>query len=702
MRRLIPTSRALRALVIPVLAVGLAACDDDDSGTTPDARPDIAELASSSAELSTLVTALQTAGLVEALQADGPFTVFAPRDAAFEALGSTTVSALLAEDNRAALTDLLTYHVVSGRFTAAELAGGAVLPTLAGKSLRVEGGGGVSVDGAAVVTADLEAGNGIVHVIDAVLVNGLNGVQRAALTPEVSTLVAALEASGLAHPLAGPGPFTIFAPVNAAFDALDVDALLADGDLLDRVLRYHVVPGEVRAADLEDGQTLTTLEGSRVTVDLDSGASINGASVIAADIGVGNGVIHLIDGVLLESLDIVERASLTPDVATLVAAVGAADLAGVLSGPGPFTVFAPVNDAFADVDVATLLEPGNRGLLQDILTYHVIPGEVRAADLVDGAAVGTVEGGTVTIDLDGGPKVNGAKIVATDIETDNGVIHLIDGVLLESLDIVQRASIESDVSTLVTAVGAADLAGVLSGPGPFTVFAPVNDAFAGIPAEQIGRLLAPENQALLQKVLTYHVIPGEVRAADLVDGAAVGTVEGGTVTIDLDGGPKVNGANIIATDIETENGVIHLIDGVLLENLDVVDQAVLNGFGTLVGAVQTAGLEAALRGDNGGAGFTVFAPTEAAFSALSAIPTDPAVLADILLYHVLGGEVRSSDLSDGLAATTLQGGSFTVRLPASGPAIEGAQNTVSIVVTDVEAANGVIHVIDAVLLPPTS
>lgn len=403
--------------------------------------------------------------------------------------------------------------------------------------------------------------------------------------------------------------------------------------------------------------------------------------------------------------DIAELATSSSELTTLVSALQAAGLVSALQADGPFTVFAPRNAAFDAVGSSTvqaLLASGNEAALTDLLTYHVVPGRYTAADLAGGAMLTTLAGGTLTVEGGSSVTVDGATVVTADLEASNGVVHIIDGVLLEGLDIVQRASVTADVSTLVTAVGAADLADVLSGTGPFTVFAPINDAFAGIPSEQLDRLLDSDNQALLQKVLTYHVIPGEVRAADLVDGATVTTVEGTALTIDLDGGPMVNGANIIATDIETENGVIHLIDAVMLENLDVVDQAVVNGFSALVGAVQTADLETTLRTDNDGAGFTVFAPTDAAFEALPSVPSDPAVLADILLYHVLGGEVRSTDLSDGLVATTLQGGTFTVRLPGTGPQIEGAQNTVSVVVTDVEAANGVIHVIDAVLLPPTS
>jgi uncharacterized surface protein with fasciclin (FAS1) repeats len=130
---------------------------------------------------------------------------------------------------------------------------------------------------------------------------------------------------------------------------------------------------------------------------------------------------------------IVDLAVATPELSTLVAAVQAADLAGTLAGPGPFTVFAPVNAAFEalpDGTVETLLQPANREQLRSVLTYHVVPGRILSSDLTDGARVATVEGTEVTIDLDGGPSVNGASIVTADIEASNGVVHLIDAVLM--------------------------------------------------------------------------------------------------------------------------------------------------------------------------------------------------------------------------------------------------------------------------------
>jgi hypothetical protein len=144
--------------------------------------------------------------------------------------------------------------------------------------------------------------------------------------------------------------------------------------------------------------------------------------------------------------------------------------------------------------------------------------------------------------------------------------------------IVEVAANAPELSTLVSAVQAAELTATLEGPGPFTVFAPVNSAFAALEPAQVERLLAEGNRSLLQKVLGYHVVPGRIRAADLTEGATVTTVEGSRLTIRLGGGARVNGAAIIATDIEASNGVVHLIDAVLTDHLDLVDVAVLNGF----------------------------------------------------------------------------------------------------------------------------
>jgi len=700
----------VRTLLVPAAVIALAACGDDPVG--PDLlTDDIVDIASANATTSTLVTALEAAGLVAALRGDGPFTVFAPVNTAFSALGSDVVAALLQSANAELLSRILTFHVVAGERLAASLSNGQTLTTLAGATLSVAvSGGNVTINGARVTTADIEATNGVIHLIDAVLVPPVDIVERAVLTSQTQTLVAAVAAGGLVSTLKGSGPFTVFAPVNAAFAALGTDKLEvllnpANRALLQKILTYHVVPGNVRATDLVNGARVTTVEGTQVTIDL-SGATprVNGANIIATDIVTENGIIHLIDGVLTENTDIVDVATLN-GFTTLGAALGAADLVDALRGNGPFTVFAPLNSAFAGLGsdvVAALLQAGNLDLLTDILTFHVVPGVAAyAADLSDGQTVTTLEGGQLTIGVgSGGVTVNGTSVVLADVPAANGVIHVVDAVLVPSVDIVERAILTSETQTLVAAVAAGDLVSTLKGDGPFTVFAPVNAAFAALGTDKLEVLLDPANQALLQKILTYHVIAGDVRAGDLVDGATVATVEGTGVTIDLSGAtPRVNGANIIATDIVTENGVIHLIDAVLTENADIVDVAILNGFDTLVSLVAQANLVATLRSDNNGAGFTVFAPTDAAFAALTAVPSGQA-LVDVLTYHVVGATVGSGDLSDGQIVTTVEGSTFTVNITGSAVTLTDANGgTVNVVLTDVPAANGVIHVIDGVIIP---
>jgi len=401
--------------------------------------------------------------------------------------------------------------------------------------------------------------------------------------------------------------------------------------------------------------------------------------------------------------DIVDTAVAAGSFETLVAAVTAAELAEALKGEGPFTVFAPSDEAFAKLPEGTveaLLEDPT-GQLARILLYHVVPGKVMAADVSDGLTAETLRGAEVSFSVsDGMVMINEAEIVATDIEASNGVIHVIDSVILPPEDIVDVAVGAGSFNTLVAAVQAAGLEETLRSKGPFTVFAPTDEAFAKLPEGTVDALLAdPE---ALADILLYHVVPGKVMAADVSDGLMVETAQGSEVSfaIHSDGTPAINEALITATDIEAFNGVIHVIDTVILPPVDIVDTAIAAGsFETLVAAVQAAGLEEALRGEGP---FTVFAPTDEAFAKLPAgtvegLLEDPQALADILLYHVIEGKVMAADVSDGLEAETLQGSSVSFAIHSDGtPAI----NEALIVATDVMASNGVIHVIDSVILPP--
>ena len=198
----------------------------------------------------------------------------------------------------------------------------------------------------------------------------------------------------------------------------------------------------------------------------------------------------------------------------------------------------------------------------------------------------TINGQRVDCELDGGQiMLDGAKLVTADIECDNGVIHIIDQVILPiEQTIPEVAANAKTFGTLLAAVTAADLAGTLSGEGPFTVFAPTDEAFNKLPEGTVASLLKPENKQQLVDVLTYHVVPGRVYAVDALRAKKAKTVQGGSVEIAASGsGARVNNATLLATDIDAANGVIHVIDNVLLPSMkqvsckQMIDSAITKG-----------------------------------------------------------------------------------------------------------------------------
>lgn len=285
-------------------------------------------------------------------------------------------------------------------------------------------------------------------------------------------------------------------------------------------------------------------------------------------------VVTLAAGACLSSTamaaDIVDTAVANGKFKTLAAALGAADLVSTLKGAGPFTVFAPTDDAFAKLPagtVETLLKPENKGKLTGILTYHVVSGKVFAKEVVGLKGAVTVNGQRVDIKVDGSTvMVDDAKVVMTDIQCDNGVIHVIDSVILPAdKNIPETASAAKSFSTLLAAAKAAGLAEVLAGEGPFTVFAPTDEAFGKLPAGTIDSLLKPENKQKLVDILKYHVVPGRVYSEAAVKAGTAKTLEGSPIGIKVTSGvAMVNTSKLVATDVDASNGVIHIIDAVLM------------------------------------------------------------------------------------------------------------------------------------------
>jgi transforming growth factor-beta-induced protein len=426
-------------------------------------RPSVFGIVRVLPQTQTLETAIRTAGLVDTLRGDGPFTLFAPTNDAFDALLrelNLTAEQLL--NNKPLLTSVLTYHVLSSRVLARQVQDGAVVPTVQGQAVTFD----VGRDGfgqrtieitdardrkARVTFTNLRARNGVVHLIDRVILpTDRDIVAIAAANPEFSTLVAAVQAAGLVETLQGNGPFTVFAPTNAAFAGLlqelglTAEQLLSNKPLLTSVLTYHVLASRSLAASLTDGLASATVQGQPVKFkrmgDKLSIVDARGreSNVAIANVQASNGIVHAIDKVILPTeRNLVALAQATPGLSILVEAVVAAGLVETLSAPGAFTVFAPTNDAFAgllrELGLSKQQLLADKALLTKVLTYHVLPKQVLSSGIPFGQPITTVQGQTFTINrnlriTDANNRRSG--IVATDVAASNGVVHVIDHVIL--------------------------------------------------------------------------------------------------------------------------------------------------------------------------------------------------------------------------------------------------------------------------------
>ncbi|HMS80100.1 MAG TPA: fasciclin domain-containing protein [Burkholderiaceae bacterium] len=508
-----------RALAASLMAATLAACGgggdpapsavlgaaeaNAGAGATasPTAPKSIVETAAGLPQFSSLVAALRFASegddLVRLLSGAGTFTVFAPTNDAFDALAreltrnpSATAADLLVPANKALVRAVLQYHVLGATVRKADVPlGAAIDPVLAGgDTFRIDASGDALVitDGrvrtARIVATDVTATNGVIHVLDKVILPAAPAADRtiveiASGNENLSTLVEAVlfasENGDLATLLSGPGSFTVFAPTNAAFDALareltgnaaatGRDLLVpANKALVRSVLQYHVLASEVFASAIQPGRAIEPALGGgaffKIEVADGKPAIVDGsgrrAGIVATDIDPTNGVIHLLDRVILPAdRSIVDIAASLPQFSSLVAAVQFAsidgDLVSLLSGPGTFTVFAPTNAAFdalarelthdANATAAALLVPGNEALVRAVLQYHVLGARVLRAEVPAGQPIDPVLAGnaTFTVNARGDALVitdarhRDATIAATDVFASNGVVHVLDRVIL--------------------------------------------------------------------------------------------------------------------------------------------------------------------------------------------------------------------------------------------------------------------------------
>lgn len=585
--------------------------------------------------------------------------------------------------------------------------------------------------------------------------NSITGL--AVANPDLSSLVAALQITGLDEVLAtnnGTDTFTVFAPTNEAFSTfLQANGFASAAEVptavLQNILLNHVLPGTVTSGSLSTGYVSTLAAGPNqqavsLYVNTTSGVHLNGvSSVTSADNTASNGVIHIVDAVIPVPT-VVDHALANSNFSTLVAALTRTSFGStftdLLSGNdgAPFTVFAPTNEAFADVlsglGIASLDDIPD-DVLQTILTYHVVAGaNVRSTDLSDELNVTTASSQSFTIDLDNGAQIiDGtpfpANIIATDVQAGNGIIHVVDKVILPpsvvddlAITIGTNVVFNPNFSILQAALETANLLGAVSDPeAGLTVFAPTNTAFEAFLSNNGLSGLGDVPVDILTQVLLNHVIDGEFQSSDLsttyINTLATETTSSAALSmyintddgVVINGGVSNGGATVTAADVLTDNGVIHVVDNVISLPTVVTFAVADDTFSTLVAALtreDSFNFVQTLSSTESPAPFTVFAPTNQAFtdlltelslSSLADIPT--ATLEATLNTHVVAGaNVRAEDLTNGQTVTTL-GAPLTVDLTTSPQLIDPNGRVSNIIVTNVQAWNGVVHVIDRVVLP---
>ncbi len=592
---------AVLLMAIPLFT--LSCSDDDDPPKVEPCSQNIVEVAQGTPDLSTLVSAIVAAELVDVLSGPGPYTVFAPTNAAFAKLDPATLNNIIATPSL--LTALLQYHVVSGEVYSGDLSPGPVQTLLSGQTVEVGiSGGMVTLNGSAtVVAADVCASNGVVHVIDEVLIpeefNPNTLAQIVAGSPDHTILLSALgkpELAGLLAAASDPtADLTVFAPTDAAFEAVlaalgkvSIDDIPVE--LLNEIVSYHILGGAVTSDQLTNGDVPTILAGipggpdpEFVTVDLTDGVKINTANVTAADLKAVNGVAHVVDAVLLPSYvaysvgTVAEVVLFEKDFTILAAALRKAELLETVATAPALTVFAPDNAGFVAAGI-TSLDGLEKEDLTPILTYHVLGAVVKAADLPANGIAATLNGGNIYLGYlnQGRVLVNGlTEITAVDIEKSNGVIHVINRTLVPPApNVVEIAVAMSEMTenaeftvlvSLLSSPDYADITQALIDADNITVFAPTDAAFAEI---DNGAGLTVEQ---ISTVLTYHAALGRVFSSTLSEGQTIGMLNQQNLTVLSISGEEIvlkdstdDGANVIEVNVHGSNGVIHVVDKVLI------------------------------------------------------------------------------------------------------------------------------------------
>ena len=550
----------MHALLISVIMlVGLClASSNPDEKSVDTVDLDIVQ-AVAGADFNSLLNGIRVAGLAGTLDGDGPFTLFAPKDAAFAKIPEGELAALMA--NETMISEVLTYHVVPGKVMSANLSNGMILPTLQGENLTVTiiDNSPVMINDAKVVQPDMVVKNGVIHFIDTVLIPATAG-DKASQEAQQDAAQEAQEGNVTASNLDGVF-WTLDSLLNSEGETVsvlpntEVTTLFQDGRISGNAgCNNYAAEYESIGYNLTIGPITSTL------MMCDENIS-NQETDFLSDLG--NAASYSISGNQLRIMNSSEAVILSYSAAQPMPLVGTLwQMTSYNNGMGGLV------SAQANINTTALF--GKDGSLEGFAgcnQYHAAY-QTNDSQIKIGPTATTrmaCEETVMEMEMD---YLNALQSAAS-YEVQAGDLTLFDAndtkaVTFKSMRIVETAMAGGNFSTLVSAIQKAGLVDTLNGEGPFTVFAPNDEAFAKIPEEELAALMA--NKTMLSEVLTYHVVSGKVMSADLSDGMTVPTVQGEnlTITITEDDTVMINDAKVVQADMVVKNGVIHFIDTVLM------------------------------------------------------------------------------------------------------------------------------------------
>ncbi len=508
--------------------------------------------------------------------------------------------------------------------------------------------------------------------------------------------------------LRGSAEYTFFAPTDFALERLGSDLVgqlrsPANRDILFKILRRHLVPGRISFEALQDGTTLTPLEGPPLEVRVVDGRTYVGGAPITlrrADFETGNGVVHYVDDVVRDHLTLQERLRITPSFSVFATMLNQAGLGSLANGNQPYTLLIPISDAFSQLegtDLPTLSRFDNRSILIKVLRHHVLPGRVRLEDLENTDTLTPLGGLPLSVEHVGGTLyLGGSRVIAAEVETADGLIYLLSDVILTHLNLADRVQLNRNLTVVAAILEAAGLADQLRTSSDLTLFAPTDGTFEYLGENFLAEL--NERSDLLLRTAQSFLVPGRIEREDLLQGGVLTTLGGHElpVTVGVNDGPDdvfLNATSrVFFPPVRASNGLLYTVSPLLVPPTDLEGKALFAGLYRFLRLVARAGLLPLLEGE---AEYTIFAPTDDDALTIANLPESE--LADVLRRHIVEGRYSREDLPSGTVLKSIAGTSIEIVVDQSGPGGGFFANGVRYSGFDVSAENGALYTLEGIL-----